>query len=218
VSEYDIEPVPGLPQRPPAGEQILWQGSPRWQTLAIRVFHARKVAIYFAVIILWRLVSAVSEGDGVLAAATSALWLPPIALTAVGVLVALAWQTGRTTIYTITNRRVAMRFGIALPMTVNIPFRIIGAAALKTSAGGTGDIPLSLSGPDRIAYLVLWPHVRPWHVARPQPMLRAVPDALRVAETLSRAIILAAEPVESEADATEGATPRTSRPLVTAAA
>ncbi|MGA2127333.1 MAG: photosynthetic complex putative assembly protein PuhB, partial [Xanthobacteraceae bacterium] len=124
MSEYDIEPIPGLPQRPPAGEQILWQGSPRWQTLAIRVFHARKAAIYFAVIILWRIVSAVSEGDDLLAAATSALWLPPIALIAVGVLVALAWQTGRTTVYTITNRRVAMRFGIALPMTVNIPFRI----------------------------------------------------------------------------------------------
>jgi hypothetical protein len=218
VSEYDIEPVPGLPQRPPAGEHILWQGSPRWQTLAVRVFHARKAAIYFAVIILWRLVSAVSEGDGLLAAVTSALWLPPIALTAVGVLVALAWQTGRTTVYTITNRRVAMRFGIALPMTVNIPFRIIGTAALKTSAGGAGDIPLSLSGPDRIAYLVLWPHVRPWHVARPQPMLRAVPDALRVAEILARAMALAAESAEPEAGVTEAAAPRTSRPLVTAAA
>ncbi|MGA2129178.1 MAG: PH domain-containing protein, partial [Xanthobacteraceae bacterium] len=65
--------------------------------------------------------------------------------------------------------------------------------------------------------LVLWPHVRPWHVARPQPMLRAVPDALRVAETLARAMVLAAESAEPEAGAT-GAAPRTSRPLVTAAA
>jgi hypothetical protein len=31
----------------------------------------------------------------------------------------------------------------------------------------------------RIAYLHLWPHARPWQLKRPQPLLRALPDAAR---------------------------------------
>jgi len=34
LGEYEYEPVPGLPQRLPQGERILWQGAPDWQTLA----------------------------------------------------------------------------------------------------------------------------------------------------------------------------------------
>ena len=100
----------------------------------------------------------------------------------------MAWLSARTTVYTITDRRVVMRVGIVLSVTFNLPFRVIQSAALMTHADGTGDIPLALAGEDRIAYLHLWPHARPWRIARPQPMLRCVPAAASVAALLSRAV------------------------------
>jgi hypothetical protein len=109
-------------------------------------------------------------------------------MAALAALILLAWLINRSTVYTITNRRVVMRFGVALPMTVNIPFAIVESAALKTRRDGTGDIPLTLTPAQRIAYLHLWPHVRPWQFTRPQPMLRAVPDAARVGAILGDAM------------------------------
>ena len=47
--------------------------------------------------------------------------------------------------YTITSKRVLFQFGVALPMTMNIPFGKIANAALKTYRDGSGDIPLHLS-------------------------------------------------------------------------
>jgi len=91
-------------------------------------------------------------------------------------------------------------------------------------ADGTGDIPLTMIGADRIAYLNLWPHARPWRIARPEPMLRAIPDAARVGEILSGALATAvggtARPLRSVIPATPGPaakSPRAkSRPLVSA--
>ncbi len=72
-----------------------------------------------------------------------------------------------------------MRIGIVLTLTLNLPFRVIESAGLRTYADGTGDIPLSLAGKEKIAIIHLWPHARPWRFARPEPMLRAIPDAPR---------------------------------------
>ena len=61
-----------------------------------------------------------------------------------------------------------------LPMTLNIPFRHLRPRRrCGLYADGTGDIPLPITGDDRVAYLMLWPHVRPWRAARTEPMLRS---------------------------------------------
>jgi Bacterial PH domain len=99
----------------------------------------------------------------------------------------LAWLTARTTVYTLTNKRVVTRIGIVLTVTFNLPLAKVASAALRPQLSGCGDICLALSGADRIAWLHLWPHVRPWKLARPEPMLRMVPDAARVAGLLSQA-------------------------------
>ncbi len=65
------------------------------------------------------------------------------------ILSVLAWATAATTVYTITDRRVAMRIGIALTLTLNLPFKSVAAAQFKASSFGTGDIALALSGPTR---------------------------------------------------------------------
>jgi hypothetical protein len=80
-----------------------------------------------------------------------------------------------------------MRIGVALTVTLNLPFRQIGAANLAVKPNGTGTIALQTLGDTRISYLVCWPHVRPWHINRTQPALRAIPDAARVAHLLAEA-------------------------------
>jgi hypothetical protein len=159
--------------------------------LALHAFRVRQVAIYFGLLAIWRVWSDMAAGDGAIAIAMTLLWLLIPCCVACGVLLLLAWLSSITTQYTITGRRIVMQFGIALPMTLNLPFRVIAAAALRSYADGSGDIPLEISGDDRVAYLMLWPHVRPWRAARTQPMLRSIPDARRVSEILARAVAAA---------------------------
>lgn len=188
MNEHDHEPVRGLPAPLPAGEKILWQGAPEWQTLARRVLRARLVSLYFVALLAWGVTGGVSAGTPAAQIATSTLRLGALGMVAVALLALFAWLVARTTIYTITTRRVVIRFGIALPITIQMAFPTISSAGLRTWPGGEGDIALSLGPDQRIAYLVLWPHARPWKVARAEPTLRAVPDAAAVAQILGRAL------------------------------
>ena len=199
MAEYEYEPVPGLPERLPPGEVLLWQGAPRWQSLALHAFHARKVALYFLALLLLLLGWKLTGEAPLIAALGGALWLAALAAVAVGLLVLLAWATGRATLFTITNRRVVMRFGVAFPMAINLPFIQITTAGLRVYPDGTGDLPLTMSGLVNTSYMILWPYARPWRWSPPQPMLRAVPDAARVAEILAAALE-AARPTTPPAD------------------
>jgi hypothetical protein len=46
--DFATEPVEGLPERPPEGESILWQGRPQAWALARESLAIRWVAGYFA--------------------------------------------------------------------------------------------------------------------------------------------------------------------------
>ncbi len=183
--DYAAEPDPSLPGQLPAGESILWQGKPDWLNLAWRVYHLREVTIYFGILMIWRGFSAWWE-TGVLAQAPLAVTplLVPAALCAL-ILGLMAWLNARTTVYTITDNRLVLKIGVALPTTFNLPFSAIGAAELRETGHGCGDIGVTLSGNDKLAYLMLWPHARPWRLMKPDPMLRCVPEAAKVAQMLS---------------------------------
>lgn len=180
--------IRGIREPLPEGERVLWQGAPSMWGLAVRALHIRKVAIYFCVLLAWRVAASLADGQALAATAAGAAGLAAVAVLGLGLLALLAWLAARTTIYAITSRRVMLRIGIALPIFVNLPFRGIEAVALKAFGDGTGDLPLQLHGTVRLAYLHLWPHARPWRVAQPQPMLRAVRDPLAVAAILKDAI------------------------------
>lgn len=192
--DYAVEPVWGLPEALPEGERILWQGQPRWQSLAVHAFHARKVAIYFALLATWSVASGVTDGTAAVAIARAAGGELALGAAAVGLLVYLARLCARTTVYTITSRRVVMRIGMALPTSINLPFAVVESAALRRHRDGTGDLPLLLGGERGISYLLLWPHARPWHIGRPQPMLRGLANPESVAELLAQALLTAAGP------------------------
>jgi hypothetical protein len=103
---------------------------------------------------------------------------------ALGLLLGSAWMSARSTLYTLTNKRVVMRIGIVLTLTFNLPFKRIAGASLKAQGAGTGDIALALHAEDRIGWFHLWPHQRAWHITKPQPTLRCVPDSQEVGELL----------------------------------
>ena len=103
-----------------------------------------------------------------------------------------AWAISRATTYTITDRRVVIRLGIALPMTINLPFSRIENASFHAASDGTGNIALELAPGNKLAWFVLWPHARPWHMAKAQPTLRALPQVQGVAQLLARALAISA--------------------------
>ena len=184
--EHDFEPVRGLPEILPSGEQILWQGAPNWLALAVHAFHLRKLAIYFGLLMVYQAAWVVMGGGGFSAVLLSLAWPTGLAALALGAVALLAYLSARTTVYTITNRRVVMRIGIVLTLAFNLPYARITAAAMKAGSRGHGDISLSLDDRDHIAWLTLWPHARPWKLAKPQPTLRGVEDAAAVAQLLSQ--------------------------------
>lgn len=183
--DFATEPVRGLPERPPMGEELLWQGRPDGFALARDAFKVTWVAGYFVALAVWR-ATVISNGSP---ASIIAVMLPYLAigLVACSILYLMAWVQARATVYTITTARVALRIGAALTVTLNVPFKQVGAATLATKHNGTGSIALETLGDTRISYLVCWPHVRPWRFAKTQPTLRCIPDAARVAKILADA-------------------------------
>ncbi len=190
--EFDHEPIPGLPANLPEGESILWQGSPTASATGWRVLHIGWVAAYFAVLLAWRLVAGLSDGYTLSQIAFDSIPLAGFGAAAILILAVLARLIARTTIYTITNRRVVMRYGVALPISVNVPFKSIRSAGAALRSDGTGDVALDVDDLGRLTYFHLWPHARAWHVRKPQPTLRGVPDAANVAALMSRALNTAA--------------------------
>jgi len=186
--DFDFEPVRGLPALLPAGETLLWQGAPDWKSLAVRAYHIRKVAVYFALLILWRLAVGFRADHDWSAMGVSCVLLVTAGGLAIGVLALLAYLNARSTVYSITNRRVLMRHGVAVPLTMNLPFKFINGASLKSFLNGTGDISLALPKKERIGYLISWPHLRPGRYAYPEPTLRAIADADVAADILGRAL------------------------------
>lgn len=180
--EYEDEPIPGLPGRLPPGEDILWQGTPDWLGVARGVFHARLVIVWFLFVAS---LAFVAGGTGL----TGALVTLSVAALGLGLLGVLARAQAKSTIYTLTNKRVVLRFGVALPKCVNVPLALIGSADVKPAGNGIVDVSLTPTVRFPLAYLQMWPHARPWKFGSPQPMLRSVPESFvpLLADALTKA-------------------------------
>ena len=185
--EYEFEPQFGLPERLPSDEFIVWQGSPDVRALATSAFHFNKLAFYFAALILVSAWPALESGSGFMAILMSIKWIAPLAVIGMVTVWLLASLTARTTVYTITNKRVVMRLGIVLTVSFNLPLKQVASADVRVLQKGIGDITLALQGSDRIAWVHLWPSVRPWRISKPEPTLRAIPDVQVVADKLREA-------------------------------
>lgn len=173
----------------PPGEVVLWEGKPEFRSLLREAFHVRALVIYFGVLALvpvymaWG--GAAPAGIPVVA---QVAWLAFLAAVIVGMAALMAWFTVRTTEYAITDRRIVLRIGVALPAIINIPLEKVGGLWQRVHGDGTGDIALEPRGTRSIGYLFLWPHARPWKVGTPEPMLRSVPEVAEVGALLRDAV------------------------------
>lgn len=188
MKEFEHEPIRGLPEQLPEGERILWQGRPSWRGLALGAFRMREVAAYFAALGVGKALYAAIGGASAGIVALEFIGMAAPAVLALAVLAGLARLCERSTVYTITNKRVVMRFGMALEKAVNLPFTAIAQAAAKIDANGRGDIALTLEDKSRVSYVAFWPHVRPLRFSRAQPSLRGLNGANAVAAILATAL------------------------------
>ncbi len=194
--DFQTEPVRGLPEDLPLGEEILWQGAPNWWAVAKEALSLYWVAGYFLALFAWRTIGgAATETWG--ESATAASFFLALGGIVCTLLILIAYVQAKSTVYTLTNKRVAMRIGAALTMTLNLPFRQIANAKLSERPNGTGTIALELMPEGmQFSYAMTWPHVRPWRMKRTEPALRCIPDARKVASLLADAAETAvAEPV-----------------------
>ncbi|BAQ67389.1 hypothetical protein NHU_00218 [Rhodovulum sulfidophilum] len=184
--DFAAEPIKGLPERLPEGEHILWQGRPDWWALARESLALFWVGGYFVVLFLWRMIVAAETMPWSQAAVASSFFLVLGAVVCVLLLIT-AFVQARATVYTVTNRRVALRIGAALDMTLNLPYTQIGNANLDLRKSGSGTIAFELMGTTKFSYLLCWPHIRPWRMARTEPAFRCIPDAAKIARLIADA-------------------------------
>ena len=152
--DFAFEPVPGLPEKLPRGETMIWQGSPEWRALAISAFRIRPVGAYFGLLLAWELASAWRSGASVSDMLALSTWIVGLSAAAIGILCGLAYFYARGTIYTLTTKRIVIRTGLALPITLNLPLSLIDTAAVGASTLGTKGITLAVAKPNRVAWLV----------------------------------------------------------------
>ncbi|QDH34135.1 photosynthetic complex putative assembly protein PuhB [Porphyrobacter sp. YT40] len=162
---------------PAADEKVLWKGRPALGLLARTAFHTRTLGFYMAALALIALMTGNTNAAIVAAVLGTAL---------IALLYALAWASARTTLYILTDTRLIMRIGMAIETRINIPLKQVLSADLRLHGKtGYGDIAFDLAGDRLLGVALLWPHVRPWKYARPQPMLRALPDAAALAQLIA---------------------------------
>ncbi|WOE74540.1 photosynthetic complex putative assembly protein PuhB [Alterisphingorhabdus coralli] len=178
MSEYDSEPIPGLPEELPQDEYIIWQGSPDWKVMAKTALHIR-IALAFVIVFSVITATQTSLSTGLVLLGVGAL--------SIGIFVSYLVLVERTTLYTLTNKRVVLRSGVALNYCLNLPLTRIEAADLKLLGDDFGSIALQLEGTPKIGYFMLWPHATSLSIIRPRPMIRAIAEAPKVARMLFEA-------------------------------
>lgn len=161
---------------PAPDEKVLWKGRPDLGLLARTAFHTRTLGLYFAALIVIALATGNTDAAIVATVLGTAL---------IGLLYVLAWRSTRSTLYILTDVRLILRIGMAIETRINIPMKQVKSAHFRPRGNDHGDIALELEGERMLGTLLLWPHVRPWHYAHPQPMLRAVPDAANLAQMIA---------------------------------
>ena len=139
--DFAFEPIRGLPERPPEGEVILWQGQPNWLRLTVDSLNLWWVLAYFIFLFVWRFIS-VSDLMPIDQALLVSFPFLALALIVALLLLLVGFIQAKATVYTITNKRIVMRIGAALTLTLNLPFTEIENAAIASSSKNFGSIAI----------------------------------------------------------------------------
>ena len=109
--DFAFEPIRGLPERPPEGEVILWQGQPNWLRLTVDSLNVWWVLAYFIFLFVWRFIS-VSDLMPIDQALLVSLPFLALALIVALLLMLVGFIQAKATVYTITNKRIVMRLSL----------------------------------------------------------------------------------------------------------
>jgi hypothetical protein len=178
----------GVSEALPPGERVLWEGAPDARALARHLFLVRPLTAYMAAMVLWWI------GVNRAQIGTNAFWMTlslQLLLTG-GVIVGAWWfaqAIAKGTTYAITDRRIVMRFGVVFPLTINLPLHYVQGASARQFSDRTGQIAVQLDRTQKLAWIVLFPHVKPWSLNTPQPLLRGLKDPVKVGEILREAVL-----------------------------
>ena len=121
MTEYEDEPVEGLPEHLPEGETMVWQGRPTAAAMGKRVFYIRHLTLYFGLLIAGHTVYRLMEGVSAAQVMGTLVWQAGLAATVLVLLTWLARAYAKSILYTLTSERLVIRSGVALPMMANIP-------------------------------------------------------------------------------------------------
>ena len=152
--DFAFEPIRGLPERPPEGEVILWQGQPNWLRLTVESLNVWWILGYFIFLFVWRFIS-VSDLMPLNQAVLVSLPFLALAMIVTLLLMLVGYIQAKATVYTITNKRVVMRIGAALTVTLNLPFTEIENAAIASSSKNFGSIAIDTKQDAKFSFLVL---------------------------------------------------------------
>jgi hypothetical protein len=183
----NAEYIKGIPYPLPPGETVLWQGAPEFLPLMSHVFRARIFVIYFVGLLIAQALYIGSRRGSDAAVAV----LLPLSIAGGAVLLYLllfSWLTERNSWYAITSRRVVLRIGVALTVTINVPLRRIASAGVRVFPDGSGEVAFPLFETERLSLFQLWPHWRPWGFNHPVPQLRGLPKPQEAADALRKAL------------------------------
>jgi hypothetical protein len=177
--------IRGIDEPLPEGETLLWEGRPDARALARHVLRIRWIAGYFAVLAI---LAAITAGAGAPVAAR-VVWILVLGGVVAAMAAGYAHLTARNTVYAITDRRVVMRVGLAFPAVFNLPYSKVGGAEVRAFRDGSGEIAFQLKDSGRIGFVYLWPHARPFRLAKPEPALRGLDPVEPVAKLLRGALV-----------------------------
>ena len=185
MTEYEDEPVEGLPDYLPEGETMVWQGRPTVAAMARRVFFIPHLALYFGLLIAGHTVYRLMEGVSAAQVMGTFVWQAGLAATVLVLLAWLARSYAASVVYTLTSERLVIRSGVALPMMVNIPIEQITAADMRAYRDGTGDIVLTPVADRKLHWVLLWPNVSAWYSRPIRPLLRGLAEPHRAADAFA---------------------------------
>ena len=185
MTEYEDEPVEGLPDYLPEGETMVWQGRPTVAAMARRVFFIPHLALYFGLLIAGHTVYRLMEGVSAAQVMGTFVWQAGLAATVLVLLALLARSYAASVMYTLTSERLVIRSGVALPMMVNIPIEQITAADMRVYRDGTGDIVLTPVADRKLHWVLLWPNVSVWYSRPIRPLLRGLAEPHRAADAFA---------------------------------
>lgn len=183
--EHDFEPVHGLPAELPDDEYIVWQGHPQTRSIMRYVLRGRWIAGYLALLIGWTLITGYYDGRTAGEILFSGAAVTILSAIAIVLMELFSWGVRKTTVYTVTNKRIVMRIGVALSVTYNIPFKQITGAEMLRRSDGSGDISLTLTKASGLSWLTMWPHVRGGIFAPVTPRLTGIKDVQTVANDIA---------------------------------